>query len=122
MPQNVRFFLVSAAVGKCENSSENFEQIELSSVKQLGKKIPRAMAVLMTYHKLVERDAKHVDIQWKGEAIIELNDRVGKLKFYSSQPLQSFCWCSPLSARSACHCVFRRSFSRSTIDACFTQK
>lgn len=24
--------------------------------------------MLMTYHKLVERDAKNVDIQWKGES------------------------------------------------------
>lgn len=25
------------------------------------------MAVLMSYHKLVERDQKNVDVHWKGE-------------------------------------------------------
>lgn len=33
------------------------------------KKKTNAMAVLLTYHKLVERDAKNIDVQWKGENI-----------------------------------------------------
>lgn len=33
------------------------------------------MAVLMTYHKLVERDSKNIDIHWKGEKVYKINPR-----------------------------------------------
>lgn len=41
------------------------------------------MAVLLSYHKLVERDAKHVDIYWKGEINKAFNEAVLFILFCS---------------------------------------
>lgn len=46
------------------------------------------MAVLLSYHKMVERDAKHVDIQWKGKMGLEAACHQNNRLFLIQQSLQ----------------------------------
>jgi hypothetical protein len=43
------------------------------------------MAVLTTYHKLVERDAKNVDIHWKGSGRALKNFKTFSTKAFPPQ-------------------------------------